>query len=76
MAFDRVEPELTAEQREQAIATANLVAASMARLHREHGKPAVLEAMRLISSAMENDSMRRDVGQALIDNETPRTDSN
>ncbi|MBP1850781.1 hypothetical protein [Rhizobium halophytocola] len=61
-------PDLTDEQREQAVATANLVAASMARLNREHGKAAVLEAMRLISSAMESDQWRKDVGQALIDN--------
>lgn len=63
--------ELTAEQKEEAIAVANLVAASMARLKREHGMAAVMEAMRLISSAMENDESRRQVGSALINNGRP-----
>lgn len=66
-----MEPELTEEQKEQAMAVANLVAAAMARLNREHGKAAVIEAMRLISSAMSSDEMRRDVGNALINNGKP-----
>ncbi len=65
---------LTAEQREQATATANLVAAAMARLHREHGEAAVMEAMRLISSAMTDDARRKSIAQALLDNSNPPTD--
>ncbi|WP_105421286.1 hypothetical protein [Neorhizobium sp. T25_27] len=65
---------LTDEQREQATATANLVAAAMARLHREHGDAAVMEAMRLISSAMTDDARRRSIAQALLDNSNPPTE--
>lgn len=70
-----MEAELTEEQKEQATAVANLVAATMARLNREHGKATVLEAMRLISSAMASDAWRRDVGQAIINNGKPPTDA-
>jgi hypothetical protein len=62
---------LTDEQQEQATATANLVAAAMARLQREHGDAAVMEAMRLISSAMTDDARRKSIAQALIDNGKP-----
>jgi hypothetical protein len=67
-------PNLTDEQREQATATANLVAAAMARLQREHGDAAVMEAMRLISSAMSSDERRKSIAQALLDNSNPPTD--
>lgn len=67
---------LTDEQREQATATANLVAAAMARLHREHGEAAVMEAMRLISSAMTDDARRKSIAQALLDNSNPPIEGN
>lgn len=70
-----MKPHLTEEQREQATATANLVAAAMARLHREHGEVAVMEAMRLISSAMTDDARRKSIAQALLDNSNPPTES-
>ncbi|KAA9386533.1 hypothetical protein [Neorhizobium galegae] len=70
-----MKPHLTEEQREQATATANLVAAAMARLHREHGEAAVMEAMRLISSAMTDDARRKSIAQALLDNSNPPTES-
>ncbi|CDZ27531.1 hypothetical protein NOJ05_11510 [Neorhizobium galegae] len=70
-----MKPDLTEEQREQATATANLVAAAMARLHREHGEAAVMEAMRLISSAMTDDARRKSIAQALLDNSNPPTES-
>ncbi|MGF0536603.1 hypothetical protein ACQQ2Q_01320 [Agrobacterium sp. ES01] len=64
-------PDLTDVQKEQAEAVANLVAAAMVRLNREHGKEAVLEAMRLISSAMTSNEWRKQVGNALINNAPP-----
>ena len=56
---------LTEEQREHAEAAANLVASAMARLHREYGEAAVMEAMRLISTAFASDDRRQAVAQAL-----------
>lgn len=62
---------LTEEQRERAMATANLVAAAMVRLEREYGDAALMEAMRLISSAISSDERRKTIAQALLDNGTP-----
>ena len=58
-------PQLTPEQKEQAAATANLVAAAMARLDREHGEAAVMEALRLIISALPSDERRQAIVKAL-----------
>lgn len=57
--------ELTKEQREQAQATANLVVAAMARLDREHGRAAVIAAMRLINTALPHEERRQDLIGAL-----------
>lgn len=57
--------DLSEEQLEQAQATANLVAAAMSRLHREYGEAAVMEAMRLISTAFASDERRQAIARAL-----------
>ncbi|SMD07313.1 hypothetical protein [Rhizobium sp. RU36D] len=56
---------LSEEQQEQAEATANLVASAMVRLRREHGEAAVMEAMRLISTAFATDERRQAIAKAL-----------
>lgn len=57
--------ELTNEQREKAMATANLVAATMVRLEREHGEAAMTEAMRHLCSAMSSDERRKFIALAM-----------
>lgn len=57
--------ELSDEQREQAEAAANLVASVMTRLRREHGAAAVMEAMRLISTAFPSEERRQEIAKAL-----------
>lgn len=57
--------ELTPEQEEKAAATANLVAAAMARLEREHGERTVMEALRLIISALPSNERRLSIIKAL-----------
>jgi len=64
-------PILTDEQREHAAATANMVAAAMARLDREHGEGAVMEALRLIISALPSDERRQAIIAALMRGKPP-----
>ena len=61
-----MKPVLTTEQKEQATATANLVAAALARLDREHGEATVMEALRLIISALPSDDRRKAIIGALM----------
>jgi predicted protein tyrosine phosphatase len=57
--------ELSAEQREMAAATANLVVTAMVRLERDCGERAIMEALRLIISALPNNERRVAIMRAL-----------
>jgi hypothetical protein len=57
--------ELSAEQKEMAVATANLVVTAMVRLERDCGERAFMEALRLIISALPSNERREAIMRAL-----------